>query len=75
VGSFERQVFPAARKLNALDESKVIGALEGIEEAPRELTAFELVSELEPRDMHGIDKLAIEEQERAAEGGSSRRTA
>jgi len=39
--------------------------IEGIEEAPRELTAFELVSELEPRDMHGIDKLAIEEQERA----------
>ncbi|MEV8212331.1 DNA recombination protein RmuC [Leifsonia sp. NPDC077715] len=65
VGSFERQVFPAARKLNALDETKVIGALEGIEEAPRELTAFELVSELEPRDMHGIDKLAIEEKERA----------
>lgn len=65
VGSFERQVFPAARKLNALDESKVIGVIEGIEEAPRELTAFELVSELEPRDMHGIDKLAIEEQERA----------
>ncbi|MBW8873158.1 MAG: DNA recombination protein RmuC [Leifsonia sp.] len=65
VGSFERQVFPAARKLNALDESKVIGAMAGIEESPRELTAFELVSELEPRDMHGIDKLAIEEKERA----------
>ncbi|WP_348788245.1 DNA recombination protein RmuC [Leifsonia sp. NPDC080035] len=72
VGSFERQVFPAARKLNALDESKVIGVLEGIEESPRELTAFELVSELdrdtrdlESRDMHGIDKLALEEQERA----------
>jgi DNA recombination protein RmuC len=75
VGSFERQVFPAARKLNALDESKVIGALGGIEESPRELTAFELVSELEPRDMHGIDKLAIEEQERAAESGPSIRTA
>jgi len=65
VGSFERQVFPAARKLNALDESKVIGVLDGIDEAPRELTAFELVSELEPRDLHGIDKLAIEEKERA----------
>ncbi|GAB3580061.1 DNA recombination protein RmuC [Leifsonia lichenia] len=46
VGSFERQVFPAARKLNALDESKMIGVLEGIDEAPRELTAFELVAEL-----------------------------
>ncbi|MGH1526160.1 DNA recombination protein RmuC [Leifsonia sp. L25] len=83
VGSFERQVFPAARKLGALDESKVIGVLEGIEEAPRELTAFELVDELdaqaearlrvevpaaeEVRDMHGIDKLAIEEQARAAD--------
>lgn len=71
VGSFERQVFPAARKLGALDESKVIGAMEGIEGTPRELTAFELVSELEPRDMHGIDKLAIEEQTRAADTGGS----
>ncbi|WP_158864969.1 DNA recombination protein RmuC [Leifsonia sp. AG29] len=65
VGSLERQVFPAARKLNALDESKVIGVIEGIEEAPRELTAYELVSELEPRDMHGIDKLALDEVARA----------
>jgi DNA recombination protein RmuC len=66
VGSFERQVFPAARKLNALDESKVIGVLNGIEESPREITAFELVSELElelePRDMHGVDKLALQEK-------------
>ncbi|MEY9851204.1 DNA recombination protein RmuC [Leifsonia sp. EB41] len=81
VGSFERQVFPTARKLAAIDESKVIGVMEGIEEAPRELTAFELVDELEAqaaarirveaadddaRDMHGIDKLAIEERARAA---------
>jgi len=50
VGSFERQVFPAARKLNALDESKMIGVLEGIDEAPRELTAFELVAELDDDD-------------------------
>jgi DNA recombination protein RmuC len=66
IGSFERQVFPAARKLNALDESKVIGVLEGIDESPRAITAFELVSEieleLEPRDMHGLDKIAVEEQ-------------
>ncbi|MFE4949999.1 DNA recombination protein RmuC [Leifsonia sp. NPDC056665] len=81
VGSFERQVFPTARKLAAIDESKVIGVMAGIEEAPRELTAFELVDELEAqaearirveaadddaRDMHGIDKLAIEERARAA---------
>ena len=85
VGSFERQVFPAARKLNALDESKMIGIMDesktigimqGIEESPRELTAFELVAELdvqsetgsegEPRDMHGLEKLALEEQQKAA---------
>lgn len=79
VGSFERQVFPAARKLGALDESKVIGVIEGIEESPRELTAFELTSELtveiepEPRDMHGIDKLALDEQERAHARASDER--
>jgi DNA recombination protein RmuC len=47
VGSLERQVLPTARKLSMLDESKVLGTLEVIEEAPRELAAFELVSELE----------------------------
>ncbi|HXD60995.1 MAG TPA: DNA recombination protein RmuC [Lacisediminihabitans sp.] len=46
VGSLERQVLPSARKLSALDESKVLGTLNGIEEAPRELTAFELTAEL-----------------------------
>ena len=90
VGSFERQVFPAARKLGTLDESKIIGTLDGIEESPRELTAFELVNELEAqaeartrvgaggdeaRDMHGIDKLALEEKQRAdardAESGAA----
>jgi DNA recombination protein RmuC len=44
VGSLERQVLPTARKLAALDESKVLAPLEGIEEAPRELTAYELVA-------------------------------
>jgi DNA recombination protein RmuC len=44
VGSLERQVFPSARKLNALDESKILPPIEGIEESPRELTAFELTS-------------------------------
>ena len=56
VGSLERQVLPTARKLNALDESKVIGVLNGIEEAPRELTAFELVSELAPLELAGRDE-------------------
>jgi DNA recombination protein RmuC len=48
VGSLERQVLPSARKLNMLDESKVLGTVDGIEEAPRELTAPELLVELEP---------------------------
>lgn len=47
VGSMERQVFPTARKLQRLDESTVLGPLEAIEEGPRELTAMELVAELE----------------------------
>ncbi|MET0590906.1 MAG: DNA recombination protein RmuC [Naasia sp.] len=44
VGSLERQVLPSARRLNALDESKVLAPLEGIEESPRELTAYELTT-------------------------------
>jgi DNA recombination protein RmuC len=47
VGSLERQVFPTARKLNALDESKVIGPLAAIDDSPRALAAFELVEALE----------------------------
>ena len=47
VGSMERQVLPTARKLNALDESKVLAPLAGIEETPRELVAWEFVTELE----------------------------
>lgn len=50
VGSMERQVLPTARKLNALDESKVLAPLAGIEETPRELVAYELVAELKPTD-------------------------
>jgi DNA recombination protein RmuC len=37
-----------ARKLNALDESKVIGTAETVEVAPKQLTAVEL--ELGPLD-------------------------
>lgn len=47
VGSLERQVLPSARKLNLLDESKVLGAHEAIEELPRDLSAYELLAELE----------------------------
>ncbi|TFV94056.1 DNA recombination protein RmuC [Leifsonia flava] len=47
VGSLESRVLPTARKLGALDETKVFAPLTPIEESPRELTAFELVGELE----------------------------
>ncbi|MET4780893.1 DNA recombination protein RmuC [Glaciihabitans sp. UYNi722] len=47
VGSLERQVLPSARKLSVLDESKVLGTHDPIEESPRELTAYELVAELD----------------------------
>ena len=47
VGSLERQVLPSARKLTMLDESKVLGTHAEIEEIPRDLSAFELVAELE----------------------------
>jgi DNA recombination protein RmuC len=47
LGSLERNVFSTARRLNKLDESTVLGSIEGVEESPREITAFELVAELE----------------------------
>jgi DNA recombination protein RmuC len=47
IGSLERQVLPSARKLNVLDESKVLGTFDEIEETPRDLTAYELVAELD----------------------------
>ncbi|RNE63798.1 DNA recombination protein RmuC [Cryobacterium tepidiphilum] len=47
VGSLERQVLPTARKLNALDESKVLAPLATVEETPRDLVAYEFVAELE----------------------------
>jgi DNA recombination protein RmuC len=47
VGSMEHQVLPTARKLSRLDESKVLGVLPPIEESTRELSAFELVAEIE----------------------------
>ena len=49
VGSMERQVFPTARKLNRLDETRVLGVMPTIEETPRDLSAFELIAELESR--------------------------
>ncbi|WP_157009052.1 DNA recombination protein RmuC [Agromyces laixinhei] len=65
VGSLERQVLPTARKLGALDESKVFAPLSGIEEAPRELTAYELVSttgaDLDPELRRQLDAPADEQ--------------
>ena len=54
VGSMERQVLPTARKLNALDESKVLAPLAGIEETPRELVAYEFVAALETAALEEI---------------------
>jgi len=54
VGSMERQVLPTARKLNALDESKVLAPLVGIEESPRELVAYEFVAALETAALEEI---------------------
>ncbi|MHB1171160.1 MAG: DNA recombination protein RmuC [Lacisediminihabitans sp.] len=51
VGSLERQVLPSARRLNVLDESKVLGTHDGIDELPRELTAYELIAELEAAEI------------------------
>jgi DNA recombination protein RmuC len=58
VGSLERQVLPSARKLGALDESKIIPTLAGLEESPRELTAFELVGALDVATDYEADEAA-----------------
>ncbi|MCU1478643.1 MAG: recombination protein RmuC [Subtercola sp.] len=50
IGSFERNVYSTARKLNSLDESIVLKPLEPIEEKARDLTTPELVAQLELED-------------------------
>ncbi|WP_213813790.1 DNA recombination protein RmuC [Glaciihabitans sp. dw_435] len=57
VGSLERQVLPSARKLNKLDESKVLAVVTPIEESPREITAYELLNELERVELDGFGAL------------------
>ena len=47
VGSLERQVLPSARRLSLLDESTVIGVPAPIDETPRDVTAIELVADLD----------------------------
>ncbi|NNC11240.1 DNA recombination protein RmuC [Planctomonas sp. JC2975] len=65
VGSLERQVLPSARKLGALDESKIIPALTGLEESPREITAFELVGAIDSdSDDEAAEPIAIGDRRR-----------
>ena len=47
VGSLERTVLPAARRLGALDESKVLASPAPVDETPRSLSAPELVAVVE----------------------------
>jgi DNA recombination protein RmuC len=47
VGSLERQVLPSARRLSALDSSKLLPSLAVIEDSTRDLTAMELLAELD----------------------------
>jgi DNA recombination protein RmuC len=56
--SLETRVLVTARKLNALDESKVIGTAETIEQSPKQLTAVEM--ELEALDELGIGRPELE---------------
>ncbi|MFK4728054.1 DNA recombination protein RmuC [Agromyces mediolanus] len=63
VGSLESRVLPTARKLKALDETKVLATLEGIEESPRELTAYEFTTAI-PAER---DDAAVEAADAVAE--------
>jgi DNA recombination protein RmuC len=47
IGSFERQVFPTARKFGALSSESLFPELGTLEETPREIAAHELLAELE----------------------------
>jgi len=58
VGSYERQVLSSARKLSALDESKVLAPLTAVEETPRELTSPEFVRALEDDERHELQPAA-----------------
>ncbi|GAA2236599.1 DNA recombination protein RmuC [Herbiconiux moechotypicola] len=64
IGSFERQVFPTARKLGALSSDSLFPELGTLEESPRELSSHELLAELEAAPV-GADELA---ERRAGDG-------
>ncbi|WP_157078973.1 DNA recombination protein RmuC [Herbiconiux solani] len=61
IGSFERQVFPTARKLGALSSESLFPELAAIDETPREITGRELLAELESA---GDDDVRTAEVER-----------
>ena len=61
--SLETRVLVTARKLNALDELKVIGASSTIEQSPKQLTAVEL----ELASLDELDGVARPELENVAD--------
>jgi DNA recombination protein RmuC len=76
--SLETRVLVTARKLNALDESKVIGVAQTIETAPKQLTAVEMeLASLDELDGVGRPELEIPELEspELPETKSERKTA
>jgi len=62
--SLETRVLVTARKLNVLDESKVIGASKTLEQSPKQLTAVEL--ELASLDELGVGRGPLDEVDAAA---------
>ncbi len=58
VGSFERQVFPTARKLGALSSESLFPELTTLEESPREIAGHELLAELEAATPAALDAVA-----------------
>ncbi|UDY25241.1 DNA recombination protein RmuC [Nocardioides sp. Kera G14] len=58
VGSLERQVLPAARKINAVDGASLIPAPPEIEEPVRALTAGDLTAELATQEADEVDLFA-----------------
>ncbi|MFB2581599.1 DNA recombination protein RmuC [Herbiconiux sp. P15] len=81
VGSFERQVFPTARKLGALSSESLFPELSPIEEAPRELSGHELLAELEsaaastPAVMAATPAATAPDQPEDADGDDDERAA
>lgn len=52
VGSLERTVLPSARKLNRIDETKIIPPIVEVEDSPRDLSAYELAGEISLEPSH-----------------------